>query len=253
MLHIKNPLREDHNNLNSLSIASLLALGFVLGLKHAVDADHLAAVSTMASERRSLLSSSLIGGLWGIGHTISLMIAGMFVIVLHFQISETMKQSLEFGVGVMLVGLGVNALRKLARGGRVHIHVHDHGGHTHAHPHIHEGAQKEEPHTHHGLKFGARPLLIGLVHGLAGSAALMLLLLTTISSPLVSFLYIGVFGAGSIGGMMIMSTLFALPARFTAKRFAGAEFALRCLAGIFSLSFGLFMIYQIGFVDHLIR
>jgi high-affinity nickel-transport protein len=96
-------------------------------------------------------------------------------------------------------------------------------------------------------------LLIGLVHGLAGSAALMLLLLTTISSPLVSFLYIGVFGAGSIGGMMIMSTLFALPARFTAQRFAGAEFALRGLAGIFSLSFGLFMIYQIGFVDHLIR
>jgi hypothetical protein len=239
--------------LNSLSIASLLAFGFVLGLKHAVDADHLAAVSTMASERRSLLSSSLIGGLWGVGHTISLMIAGMFVIVLHFQINETVKQSLEFGVGVMLVGLGVNALRKLARGGRVHIHVHDHGGHSHAHPHIHEGAQKEEPHTHHGLKFGARPLLIGLVHGLAGSAALMLLLLTTISSPLVGFLYIGVFGAGSIGGMMIMSTLFALPARFTAQRFAGAEFALRCLAGIFSLSFGLFMIYQIGFVDHLIR
>lgn len=239
--------------MNSLSIASLLAFGFVLGLKHAVDADHLAAVSTMASERRSLLSSSLIGGLWGVGHTISLMIAGMFVIVLHFQINETVKQSLEFGVGVMLVGLGVNALRKLARGGRVHIHVHDHGGHSHAHPHIHEGAQKEEPHTHHGLKFGARPLLIGLVHGLAGSAALMLLLLTTISSPLVGFLYIGVFGAGSIGGMMIMSTLFALPARFTAQRFAGAEFALRCLAGIFSLSFGLFMIYQIGFVDHLIR
>jgi ABC-type nickel/cobalt efflux system permease component RcnA len=239
--------------LNSLSIVSLLAFGFVLGLKHAVDADHLAAVSTMTTERRSLLSSSLIGALWGLGHTISLMAAGVVVIVLHFQISETVKQSLELGVGVMLVGLGVNALRRVARGGHVHIHVHEHGGHAHAHPHVHDGVHKEEPHTHHGLKFGARPLLIGLVHGLAGSAALMLLLLTTISSPLVSFLYIGIFGVGSIGGMMIMSTLFALPARFAAARFSRADFALRCLAGVFSLSFGLFMIYRIGFVDHLLR
>lgn len=239
--------------MNSLSIASLLAFGFVLGLKHAVDADHLAAVSTMASERRSLFSSSLIGALWGVGHTISLMAAGVLVILLHLQISKTVAQSLEFGVGLMLVGLGVNALRKLARGGHAHIHVHQHGGHAHAHPHVHERAQKEEPHTHHGLKFGARPLLIGLGHGLAGSAALMLLILTTISSPLVSLLYIVIFGAGSIGGMMLMSTLFALPARFTAARFSRADFALRCLAGIFSLSFGLFMIYRIGFVDHLIK
>ncbi|MFS8085708.1 MAG: urease accessory protein, partial [Acidobacteriota bacterium] len=175
------------------------------------------------------------------------------VIVLHFQISATVKQSLEFCVGLMLVGLGVNALRKLARGGRVHIHVHEHGGHAHAHPHVHESARKEEPHTHHGLSFGARPLLVGMVHGLAGSAALLLLVLTTISSPLVGFSYIGIFGAGSIGGMMIMSTLFALPARFTAARFTRTNFALRCLAGIFSLSFGLFMIYEIGFVNHLIK
>lgn len=239
--------------MNSLSIFSLLAFGFVLGLKHAVDADHLAAVSTMAGERRSLFSSSLIGALWGLGHTISLMAAGVLVIVLHLQISRTVEQTLEFGVGLMLIGLGVNALRKLARGGRVHLHVHEHGGHLHAHPHIHEPLPSEEPHTHHGLKFGARPLLIGLVHGLAGSAALMLLILTTISSPLVSFVYIAIFGAGSIGGMVIMSTLFALPARFAAARFSRADFALRCVAGLFSLSFGLFMIYRIGFVDHLIK
>lgn len=239
--------------MDSFSVVSVVAFGFVLGLKHAVDADHLAAVSTMASERHSLLGSSLIGALWGLGHTISLIIAGIVVIVLHFQISERMTQALEFGVGLMLVGLGVNALRKLAHGGHVHIHVHEHGGHLHAHPHLHDGAHKEEPHTHHGLRFGARPLLVGLVHGLAGSAALMLLVLTTISSPLVGLLYIVIFGIGSIGGMMIMSTLFALPARLTATRFTRANYALRCLAGLFSLSFGLFMIYQIGFVDHLIR
>jgi len=239
--------------MESLSIVSLLALGFVLGLKHAVDADHLAAVSTMASERRSLFGSSLIGALWGLGHTISLMLAGLLVIVLHFEITDKMKQSLEFGVGLMLVVLGVNALRKLARGGHVHVHVHEHGGHAHAHPHIHDRKAKEEPHTHHGLNLGARPLLVGLVHGLAGSAALMLLVLTTISSPLVGLIYIAVFGIGSIGGMMIMSLLFALPARFTVNRFARTNLALRGLAGLFSLGFGLVMIYQIGFVDHLIR
>lgn len=235
------------------SIISFIALGFVLGLKHAIEADHLAAVSTIASERRSLLSSSLVGALWGLGHTISLMIVGVAVILLHFQISERTSQALEFCVGVMLVGLGVNALRKLVRGAHIHIHVHEHGGHLHAHPHIHEKALENEPHTHHGLRFGARPLLIGMVHGMAGSAALMLLVLATISSSLVGLLYIVVFGVGSIGGMMVMSTLFALPARLTVDRFTRVNFALRGLAGLFSLSFGLFMVYEIGFVDHLLR
>jgi len=147
----------------------------------------------------------------------------------------------------------VNALRKLAQGGHIHVHVHEHGGHLHAHPHIHEKAKEDELHTHHGLRFGARPLLIGMVHGLAGSAALMLMVLATISSSLVGFLYVVVFGVGSIGGMMVMSTLFALPARFTVKRFTRVNLALRGLAGLFSLSFGLFMVYEIGFVDHLIR
>lgn len=249
-------LRERINGnqlMSSIPAISILALGFVLGLKHAVEADHLAAVSTIASERRSLLSSSLVGALWGLGHTISLMAAGIAVIVLHFQISDRTAQALELCVGIMLVGLGVNALRKLARGGRIHVHVHKHGDRLHAHPHLHEATREDQPHTHHGLRFGARPLLIGMVHGMAGSAALMLLVLTTISSSLVGLLYIVVFGIGSIGGMMVMSTLFAIPARFTATRFARANLAVRGLAGLFSVSFGLFMIYQIGFVDHLIH
>jgi ABC-type nickel/cobalt efflux system permease component RcnA len=239
--------------MGSIPVFSILALGFVLGLKHAVEADHLAAVSTIASERRSLLSSSLVGALWGLGHTISLMIAGIAVILLHFQISERTSQALEFCVGIMLVGLGVNALRKLVAGGRLHIHVHEHGDRAHAHPHLHEAARQDPPHTHHGLRFGARPLLIGMVHGMAGSAALTLLILTTLSSQIVGLLYIVVFGIGSIGGMMVMSTLFAIPARFTATRFARTNLAVRGLAGLFSLSFGLFMIYEIGFVDHLLR
>jgi sulfite exporter TauE/SafE len=243
-------------SLGSIPAVSILALGFVLGLKHSIEADHLAAVSTIASERRSLLSSSLVGALWGLGHTISLMVAGILVILLHFHISERTSRALEFCVAIMLVALGVDALRKLARGGHLHIHVHEHGGHLHAHPHLHSATERrateETPHTHHGLRLGVRPLFVGIMHGMAGSAALMLLVLTNISSSLVGLLYVGVFGIGSIGGMMVMSTLFALPARLAGNRFSRASFALRGLAGLFSLSFGLLMIYQIGFVDHLL-
>jgi sulfite exporter TauE/SafE len=237
--------------MNSISITSILAYSFVLGLKHALDADHLAAVSTIAAERRGLFSSSLIGALWGLGHTISLVIAGVAMIILHFEIGARLSKSLEFGVGLMLILLGVNALRKLARGGRLHLHAHEHDGLWHAHPHIHDGRHQDEPHSHHGLKIGARPLLIGLVHGMAGSAALMLAVLSTIESRLAGFVYILIFGIGSIGGMMIISTLVSLPARLTRERFARAHLALRGLAGAFSFCLGVFTIYQIGFVDHL--
>jgi ABC-type nickel/cobalt efflux system permease component RcnA len=247
--------------LGPLSAASMLAFGFVLGLKHAVEADHLAAVSTIVSERKSLLSSSLVGGLWGIGHTISLLIAGILVMLLQVKISERMAQALEFCVGLMLVALGLNALRKLLRHGPPHLHAHRHGGRAHIHPHLHDGSPETDPHTHHGVRLdehqssrlGTRPLLVGMVHGFAGSAALMLLVLSTINSPLVGMLYIIVFGAGSIGGMMMMSALVGLPVHFTASRFTRANLALRCVAGLFSLSFGFLMVYRIGFTDGLFR
>lgn len=236
-----------------LSAISVLGLGFVLGLKHATEADHLAAVSTIVSERKSLLGSSLVGGLWGLGHTIALFIAGIVVILLHLKISERTAMALEFGVALMLVALGVNALRKVWRGGALHLHAHQHGDHQHAHLHVHDAVNSSEPHTHHGLKFSARPLLVGLVHGLAGSAALMLLVLSAIASPWVGMLYIVIFGVGSIGGMMIMSALVGLPVHLTAGRFARANVLIRGLAGVFSFGFGLTMIYQIGYVDGLFR
>src|ERR1041385_1596266 len=141
----------------TLAVLSLLGLGFVLGLKHALDADHLAAVSTIVSEKRSLLSSSLTGVWWGLGPTISLLIAGVLVMLLHVQIGPRTEKALEFCVGLMLIVLGVNALRKVVHGGRVHMHVHEHGGHWHVHPHIHEKTTHDVPHTHHGLRVGARP------------------------------------------------------------------------------------------------
>lgn len=236
-----------------LSAAPVLAFGFVMGLKHAVEADHLAAVSAIVSERKSLWVSTLVGGLWGIGHTIALIVAGVAVILFHFEIGERTERALEFAVGLMLIALGVNALRKLARGGHLHLHVHQHGGREHIHPHVHDKAPEPNPHTHHGLRLGPRPLLVGMVHGLAGSAALTLLVLSTISSPVVGLLYLVVFGVGSAGGMMLMSALFGLPVYLTAARFTRAHLAVRGLAGLFSLSLGLFTIYEIGFVNGLFR
>ena len=240
--------------MDSLSIVSVLTIGFVLGLRHAVEADHVAAVCAIASERKSIWGSSVVGGLWGVGHTFSLLIAGVLVMLFHFEISERAALWLEFVVGLMLVALGLNALRKLARGGHMHFHVHQHGGRKHVHPHIHEGSVDADPHAHHGVGLGrARPIMVGLVHGLAGSAALMLLVLSTIQSALVGFLYIFIFGVGSIGGMMMMSALVGLPLTLTAARFNRAHLVVRGLAGLFSLSFGLFMVYELGFRDGLFR
>ncbi|MEW6733061.1 MAG: hypothetical protein AB1489_17170, partial [Acidobacteriota bacterium] len=230
-----------------LAISSMLGLGFLLGLKHALDADHLAAVSVIVSERRSILSSSLVGGLWGIGHTVSLLIAGTVVIFFGLEISEPIAQILELCVALMLIGLGIKAIYKLVKGGKIHLHAHQHGNRIHLHPHIHDGSPEVDSHTHHGLHFSVRPLLVGMVHGLAGSAALMLLVVAQTRSWLLSLAYIVLFGLGSIGGMVIMSALVSMPIHLTAIHFARVNFAVRALAGLTSFAMGLFMVYEIGF------
>ncbi len=229
-----------------------MGFGFLIGLKHATEADHLAAVSTMVTDRKSLWSSALVGGLWGLGHTISLLLAGVLVLLLNFEISETTERVLEFAVGIMLVFLGLNVLRKLFAGGHLHFHRHEHGEHAHAHPHVHELDKSDEPHTHHGLSFSPRALLIGMVHGLAGSAALMLLVIPTIDSRALGLLYIAVFGVGSIGGMMLMSLLVGLPFHFTALRFHRFNHLLQGAAGFISVALGLWIIYEKGIVEGLI-
>jgi sulfite exporter TauE/SafE len=229
---------------------ALLGTGFVFGLKHALEADHLAAVSTIVSARQSWWSSSLIGGLWGLGHTMSLLLVGIVVLWLKIPISARVESALEFCVGLMLIGLGVNALIKVARGGKLHLHQHEHSGHQHLHPHLHDKAAAEKhaarDESHHGYKLGQRPLWIGMLHGLAGSAALMLLVLSTIQSAFVGFLYIAVFGLGSIGGMMLMSSLLSLPFHLTAARFTQWNVVARVLAGLFSLGCGLLLLWEKG-------
>jgi sulfite exporter TauE/SafE len=231
------------------SSAWVLTLGFLLGLKHAAEADHLAAVSTIVTERKSLFGSALVGGLWGLGHTISLLIAGVLVLLLNFQISEQTERALEFCVGLMLVLLGLNVLRKILRGGELHFHEHEHEGHVHAHPHIHE--HQDTPHTHHGFSLSPRSVFVGMVHGLAGSAALMLFIVPTIESRAVGFLYILIFGIGSIGGMMLMSFLVGLPLRLTAFRFNRFNLLLRCAAGFFSVGLGLWIVYEKAILEGL--
>jgi sulfite exporter TauE/SafE len=223
-----------------LSTFSVLLIGFILGLQHATEADHLAAVSTIVSEKKNLFTASIIGGLWGVGHTISLFAVGILVIFLKLQISEAIEARLEACVGGMLVILGLNALRKLLRAKKIHFHTHEHGGHVHSHIHVHGDEAAEG--SHH--RFSPRSLVVGMVHGLAGSAALMLLVVPTIPSPWVALLYILVFGLGSIGGMMAMSFLVGLPFHFTASRFDILNKTIRICAGFFSLGLGFSIIYE---------
>src|SRR4051812_16100920 len=168
---------------------ALMGLGFVLGLKHATDADHIVAVTTMLGRERRLLRSCSIGAFWGVGHTLSLMIAGLFVVLLKTPISETTALWLETAVAVMLVVLGGRVLFQ-----SFHKHEHAHDGSSHTHWHL-EGSHTNWTH------FGLRPVLVGFVHGAAGSAALTLLVLSTISSTWTALTYILIFGVGSILGM----------------------------------------------------
>jgi len=233
------------DGLTTSSVGLLLAFSFAMGLRHALEPDHLAAVSTIVSDRKSFWSSSLVGGMWGVGHTLALLIAGIAVVAFHFEISERLANVLELGVGLMLLGLGAQTLWKVFRGGTVHTHVHAHGGVIHVHPHVHdpkEAASHRIAPTHHGLKLNPKPLFVGLVHGLAGSGALMLLILATIPSPGVAIAYILIFGLGSIGGMMLMSMLIGLPFHFTAGRSVALDKWLRMAAGLFSVSLGLIWI-----------
>ena len=219
--------------MTAVSVDSLLALGFLLGLRHAIEADHLAAISTIVTQRRSVLSSSLVGAFWGLGHTLALLIAGVGVLLLRYQLTDRMAHGFELCVGIMLVLLGADVLRTLVRGGVSHTHEHT-----------------AAPKSHVDGWPMSRPFFIGMVHGLAGSAPLLLLTLA-VMSPLTAFSYIGVFGVGSMMGMIIMSVLVGVPARLTAQ-FARTALAVRGLSGLFSVALGLFIVYENAVLNRLV-
>ena len=233
-------------------LITVLGFGFVLGLRHALDPDHLIAISTIVGEHRSLKKSSLVGTFWGLGHTAALLAAGVGVIMLKLRVSATVALWLELVVAVMLILLGARALAKALRGWKLHMHAHTHDGHRHIHLHLHRRGEEHGHRHRHLLGFGARPFLIGMVHGLAGSAGLMLLVLATIPSAIAAIVYVGIFGLGSVGGMLVMSGLMSLPFILGGRRFGAVSEGLQLCAGLASCAFGAFLVWQYVFHEHLL-
>ncbi|MBA3257518.1 MAG: urease accessory protein UreH [Pyrinomonadaceae bacterium] len=241
---------------SSLSLLAVLGVGLAFGLKHATEADHIVAVSTMVSEHRSLWRSAVVGALWGMGHTASLMAVGVVVLALRVAIPEWVASWLEFGVALMIIGLGASALmRGLRKRRNFHLHRHRHDGVSHLHVHFHDHQTEHTgpvaAHSHAVSILGIKPFLVGAIHGLAGSAALMLLVLAQTQSLIAGLVYLGVFGVGTIFGMVLMSGLVGLPFVLTSRRLSGIHYSLQTFAGAFSIVFGLWYAYATGFVSEL--
>lgn len=214
--------------------AELLALGFFLGMRHATDADHVVAVTTIVCRERAARSAMAIGALWGVGHTVTILIVGGAIILFGAVIPPRLGLTLEMAVAVMLILLG---MLNLLGPGRASDAV----------PHIQSHSMGADTHRRHHL----RPLVIGVVHGLAGSAAVALLVLATIHRPLWAIVYLGIFGAGTVLGMMLLTTAMMMPLAAASRRFGVIERVTARVTGALSLAFGLFLFYRLGIVDGL--
>jgi hypothetical protein len=227
----------------------ILGLGFLLGMQHALEADHIAAVSSIAA-RRSHVGDIVKHGLtWGLGHTLTLFVFAGAAILLGHAIPEAMARPIETAVGVMLVGLGAHVLWRLWRD-RVHFHKHGHGdGTVHFHAHSHAGetvAHARAAHAHeHGFRW--RTLLVGLMHGMAGSAALLVLTVSQASSPAVGLGYVALFGIGSMIGMGALSMVIAVPIAVSARWLTFANRGLQAAVGIATIAIGLRTIVETVF------
>lgn len=252
-------------SLSSVGVFALLGLGLAFGLKHATEVDHVVAVSTVVSEHRNVWRSALVGGLWGAGHTASLIIVGLFVLVFRVAIPPRVANWLEFGVALMIIGLGVLAMTRVFRKrADLHIHRHQHrhdpDGQTHVHIHFHEHGTPEHEgvapsprpaaippiHSHAVSRIGLKPIFVGAMHGLAGSAALTLLVLTQIQAVSLGLLYLVVFGFGSTLGMLLMSGLIGLPFALSGRHLGKVGYGLQAVAGSVSVTFGLWYAYQLA-------
>lgn len=231
------------------SLLSVLALGFVLGIKHAIEPDHVIAVSTIASQSKKLLRSSLAGVFWGIGHTATLFVFGIILILMKAEIPEKWGLSLEFLVGIMLVYLGMKTIISFKK---IHLHRHDHDGedHKHLHSHTHTGTH-EHKHRHQKVSY-VKSLLIGFIHGLAGSGAMVLLTMSTVKNVWEAVMYILVFGVGTAVGMLFFTTIIGIPFVISAKKLV-LNHALTRLTGIISTSFGFYYMYNLGITEGLFK
>jgi ABC-type nickel/cobalt efflux system permease component RcnA len=256
-----------------ITFLSIIAVGFFLGMRHATDPDHVVAVTTIVSRQRNLLKAAFTGIFWGIGHTITIFIVGAAIILFDVVIPARIGLSMELSVGLMLIILGVMNIvsfmrtsstiaRVQAESQVVHTHAHSHGGNVHTHVHGHG----PETHTHNdptslswldrlfgqiGLYQQLRPLVVGIVHGLAGSAAVALLILTTIRNPRWALVYLLVFGIGTIAGMMLITMSIASAFNFFGRSNENFSHWLGFASGLVSLLFGLFVAYDMGFAKGL--
>jgi ABC-type nickel/cobalt efflux system permease component RcnA len=254
---------------------AVVALGFFIGMRHATDADHVIAVTTIVSRHRTAAGAAIIGALWGVGHTLTILAVGAGIVLFGWVIPPRLGLSLELSVGVMLILLGLmnlsGVLQRVTEAAtpavpapeRVHAHAHAHGDYVHTHVHGHQ----PEAHPHRpdrtplarvdrllgglGLYQVLRPLIVGMVHGLAGSAAVALLVLATIGESAWAVTYLLVFGVGTVAGMMLITAALAWPMRGAAGRFPDFPRGVRIASGVVSLVAGLVIAYQIGVVDGL--
>jgi ABC-type nickel/cobalt efflux system permease component RcnA len=232
-----------------VSLLSIVALGFVLGIKHAIEPDHVIAVSTIASQSKKLFRSSLAGVFWGIGHTATLFIVGIILIVMKDKIPEKWAMSLEFLVGIMLVYLGITTLRSFKN---KHVHKTEHNGEEHKHFHSHKpNGEHEHKHQHNNVDY-FRSMLIGLVHGLAGSGAMVLLTMSTVKSVWEGAIYILVFGAGTVIGMLFFTTIIGLPFVLSAKKLS-LNITLTRMTGVISTGYGIYYMYNLGVTEGLFK
>jgi high-affinity nickel-transport protein len=253
---------------------SILAVGFFLGMRHATDPDHVIAVTTIVSNQRNSMRAAMIGAFWGVGHTLTIFVVGAGIILFNLVIPVRVGLSMELSVAVMLIILGVwnvaGFLRAVPVPGVpvaaekvVHTHSHSHGEFVHNHPHTHAHESQSDSRDHVPVDwmdrvFGrvsayqyVRPLVVGIVHGLAGSAAVALLVLTTIRNVHWAVAYLLIFGVGTIAGMMLITM--SIASAFTMMGKGRQKFSRRLAlaSGLLSLGFGIFVAYQICFVNWL--
>lgn len=218
-----------------MTLLTLLGLGFLLGIEHATDADHVAAVSTLTSESKNIKHSAMHGIYWGLGHTFTLFFVGLLLLLFKITIPQKLAVSFEFIVGLMLVFLGINLFVKIFKS-RFHLHLHMHNSIIHAHYHTHA--------AQHSHKHSRASFFVGLVHGLAGSAALMLLVLATVKSVFSGLMYILVFGVGSILGMLLISISISIPILLV-KNLGRIHLIIRSIASLVSIFIGITVILNI--------
>jgi ABC-type nickel/cobalt efflux system permease component RcnA len=253
------------------SIAAILILSFFLGMRHATDPDHVVAITTIVSKQRGIAKAALIGALWGLGHTFTIFVVGTLIILFQVTIPPRLGLSMEFAVAAMLILLGVLNLTGVLRWLQERFtptgqtqspaNIRNDGSlaetqrvQSSSSPQVNRTVSKTSSgHTFQamGLYNVLRPLVIGIVHGLAGSAAVALLVMTTIRDSWQAIAYLLLFGIGTIAGMMLITAVIAMPFAFTIRKFAGWNQRIAVASGLLSLCFGLFLTYQIGFVDGL--